>query len=250
MKYMGRFAAVLFSVVIAVSMAYAEYILQTNTNVKKEISIPQTERKIDINESLEYSIEWLGIPSGRLTLAVEGIEKINGHDCYHIAARAKPNKFFARFYNVEYQVHSYTDKDTLCSRMLVEISKKKGRVRRRLYNLEEGQQDIVSGFYQFRFMNISPGGEYSIDVFYEGEGWPVDIKVEEPFLKEVRKKGELAVFGARMDTELNLSIFGQPKASVFFSADSQRIPVEFKFGTRIGVIRGIIKNHKVQKISF
>lgn len=50
------------------------------------------------------------------------------------------------------------------------------------------------------------------------------------------------VFKAVMDSELSEFILGKSKMVVYFTADSRRIPIEFKFGTGIGSVQGKIKS--------
>jgi len=45
-----------------------------------------------------------------------------------------------------------------------------------------------------------------------------------------------------MDSTLGEFIMGNRDMLVYFSADSRRIPIEFKFGTGIGFIRGVIQD--------
>ena len=234
-------AIILSALAAAASAGYA-YVLQDNAAPQKQIQIQNTEKKITLGERLEYSVEWLGIPSASAVLSVEGMVDIDGHSCYHIVARGAPNRFFAKFHNKEYIVHTYIDKDTFCSRRFEKISRTKTKAKREAFDFKEGSQDILSSFYFFRLMDVRPEAEYTVKAYYARRNWLLNIKTQRPFFKEIRKKGVLAVFEARIKSDLNRYILGQPDVLVYFTADNRRIPIEFKFRSKIGVIRGVLRS--------
>jgi len=210
---------------------------------------------------------------------VQGIEDINGAQCYHIVAGARPNKFFSRFYDVEYTVHTYIDKETLLSRRFEKTRRVKDKVARLVidFNREmkeasfraEGEaelidispvreemetkkpatikilnevQDLFSSLYQLRLMELKTSESRIMNVYYDQRNWQLEIKTEEPFIKDMRNIGSFPAFIVNMESELGKFILGKRGLKVYFTADSRRIPVEFKFGTGIGAIRGIIED--------
>jgi hypothetical protein len=68
------------------------------------------------------------------------------------------------------------------------------------------------------------------------------VGVEEPFIKDIRKKGTLTVFRVRMTSLLSEFILGRSALFVTFTADSRRLPTEFRLGTGIGPITGFIQD--------
>lgn len=251
---------------------------QNFANKKEKITIYEPEKSLKIGEKLQYSLEWLGIPVGKIILNVKGIEKIDGNECYHITAYAIPNKFFAKFYDVEYTVHTYIDKDSFythrfektrrikdkSSYVVIDFDRQKKEaifktegsavgiqispVRKKL-ELEKpktvkiltGAQDLFSSFYYLRLLKMKENESYSINIYYGQRNWSLNMRVEKPFFKDIRNKGTFAVFGVSMDSDLNEFILGKRRLFVYFTADSRRIPLEFRFGTGIGSVRGIIQ---------
>lgn len=248
----------------------------------EKISISEPERGLVVGEVLQYSVEWLGIPVGKIVLKVEGIIDINNHKCYHITGRAIPNKFFRRFYDMEYKVDTYIDvKDLYPHRfekirrmnniftyVVIEFDQEKNKATYRYYTpqgpieiiefpsmrkemianetttieVPYGVQDLFSSFYYFRLLKIKEGASYPIDISYGLKNWKVDIKVEKPFWKDIYKKGTFAVIRGYPSSALNDFILGRRRIHVDFTADSRRIPLVFNLSTAIGSIQGIIQD--------
>lgn len=244
-----------------------------------EISAPLD--SLTEGETLEYSIEWLGIPIGIIILKVEGIENISGHPCYHLSARASPNKFFRKFYDMEYNLHSYLDCKKLITRRFEKIRRIKDALiyveadfypekekakytyyspsgpvetiefpslkKKVISDLTEtvptpsGAQDLLSSLYYFRLLNTGLNQAHSVQVAYERKNWALSIKVEKLFRKDIYRKGHFALMQISPDSDLNDQVLGKRKIYVTFTTDSRRIPVEFKLHSNAGYIRGIIK---------
>jgi len=255
------------------------FVCAQNFGRKKErLAIVAPEKFLKIGEELQYSVEWLGVRVGKIILKVEEIKNIDGHDCYHIIARAMPNKYLAKFYDVEYIVHTYIDKENFYTRrfekirrmegkynyVTIEFDREKKEVRFRtegsapLFDISgrrvqvgqsaphtlkiiNGTQDLFSSVYYIRLLEIKDDQSYTITIYYDRKNWPLHMKVGRPFYRDIRRKGTFAVFEASMNSDLSTFILGKSGMTVYFSADSRRIPLEFKFGTGMGSVRGIIQ---------
>jgi hypothetical protein len=249
---------------------------------EKPITISAPRDSLIEGETLEYSMEWLGIPIGIIILKVEGRENIDGHPCYHLSARASPNNFFKKFYDMEYNIHSYLD----CKQMTTRRFEKVRRIKDALVYVEAdfypekkqakytyyspggplesiefpslkkkvitdlvetvvspvNAQDLLSSLYYFRLLKTGLNQEHPVMVAYERKNWPLKIKVEKLFWKDIYKKGHFALMQVSPDSDLNDQVLGKRKIYVVFTTDSRRIPVEFKLHSNAGYIRGIIRN--------
>jgi hypothetical protein len=271
---------IFLSLLVFFSLFYFAY--AQNFGARKEnlgISLP--EKALNLGETLQYSVEWLGIPVGLVTLKIIGIEKINNFDCYHINAKAMPNDFLKRIIDLEYEVNSYLDTRLHVSRRFEKIRSLNGKRKKTLidfdpqnnladfktegsagsYNISAARkrlnkiipptnkipkntQDLLSSLYYFRFLNLEKGHSYSVNIYYERKNWDFSFIVKEPFLKDIRKKGTFVIFEISPNSQLNDFILGKRKFSVFFTADSCRIPFAFSFATGIGSIQA-----RIQKIT-
>ncbi len=244
-----------------------------------DVAIAAPERSLKIGETLQYSVEWLGVPVGRITLYVDGIKKIDGNDCYHIVGRAKPNRVISKFYDVEYTVHTYIDvkngytvrfektrrMNNQVSYVEIDFDHKKNEALYRqsgsapMWELSEvhdqvansvpvtikifdGTQDLFSSLYYLRLLDLKQGQQRTINIYYEQRSWTLNAYIGVPFVRDIRHKGSFAVFEATLTSNLSKLVLGKSNMTVYLTADSRRIPVEFKFGTSLGTIRGIIQN--------
>jgi hypothetical protein len=264
--------------VLFLSLSYAAY-AQNFKGETQKLSILEPGHGLRAGEALEYSVEWLGIPVGKAILKVNGIAKINNHDCYQVTAQAIPNKFLKRFINLEYEVHTYIDTQYFYTRrfektrslnnktafVAIDFDQEKNEatykaggsaksiiispVREQIKaktqatnKIPKGAQDLLSAFYYLRLAKINENGDYSLNIYYDQRNWQVNFKVEKPFLKDIYKKGSFSIFKVSPDSGLNDFILGRRKFTVYFTADSRRIPLEFRFDTGVGLIRGIIRD--------
>lgn len=247
-------------------------------NKKEKIVISAPEKTLKIGEKLQYSIEWLGIPVGKIILEVEGMEKIEGIECYHVSGRAIPNNYLSKIYDMEYRVHTYIDKDNFCTIRFQKIRRvrdkfnyvcidfdrenKKARYKTTgsqdqfeisslrdevgaktatTLNILDDTQDLFSSVYYLRLLEIKEGQTYPVNIYYDQRNWLVHMKTGKLFFRDIRHKGTFAVFEASLDSDIGKFILGKSKMVVYFTVDSRRIPVEFKFGTSVGRVRGVIQ---------
>lgn len=240
---------------------------------KKEIAIEEPSLELKTGEILEYSMEWLGLNVGEVVLKVAGIEKIDGHPCYHINALARPNNFLRRIVDLEYEVDSYLDTELFVSRRFIKkrrlngqasfnqidfypeknkvdyktkggavsykVSPKRAQAAQDNPDTDEipdGTQDLLSSLYYLRRVELQAGREYEVNIYYHHKNWVSTFSVEKPFVKEIRKKGSFEVFRVFPSSGLNDFIMGENKFSIYFTADPRRIPVEFSFKTAVGSI--------------
>jgi len=248
----------------------------------QKLTISPSQHKLTLGEKLEYSIEWMGFPAGKIILSVEDKEIIDGRECYHVCARAKPNSFFRTFYDVEYRVDSYIDTKDFSSCRFEKLRRKnkifnyyviqfdrnnnlatysfcspKGPMEninfssvgkallannRRTAKTTPLSQDALSTLFYFRLIDIKENTVYPLNIFFDEKDWPVNIKVGKLFLKEIRKKGAFTVFKSSAKAGLLNFIGGAGKRVVYFTADAKRIPIQFSTNTRFGPVKGIIQN--------
>jgi hypothetical protein len=243
---------------------------------EKEILIRPPEKSLKTRETLEYSVEWLGVPVGTIILRNEGIAKLDNHPCYHLSAQSYPNSFIRQLYDLEYKVHSYLDTRTLETRRFIKIRRMNKKFNYVVINffpekdkvvykswgttdfvnfskrreeiavaptsvIPDGTQDLLSSFYYFRLLKVGRDEAYPVNIYYNQANWPIQMKVENAFLREVRKLGSIEAVNVLIVSGLNDYILGKRKFSVCLSADSRRIPLEFKVGTAMGYIHGLLK---------
>ena len=212
------------------------------------------------NEQLVYAVNWSGVPSGQIILKINGIEKINNQDCYHLSAQAIPNSFFAFFYNVKYTVKSYFDLNhraqsfvktrelnSLLTQETILFDYARGKLRwsysrpKEIKELElkENVYDLLSFLYYLRLQNLTPGQSYKINIIYNGAYFPVNVDVSKIYAIQIGAKKINAVLVTPI-SELNKNITGFNQIQVYFSLDKCRVPILFRMRTKIGYLNGVL----------
>src|SRR5258706_38427 len=69
-----------------------------------------------VGERLSYQIFWGPFVAGRATLVVDGIESVDGNDCYHLIAEAHTSGLADFLFHVQSKTESWLDVDELCTR--------------------------------------------------------------------------------------------------------------------------------------
>ncbi|MDP3732138.1 MAG: hypothetical protein Q8R31_03785, partial [Candidatus Omnitrophota bacterium] len=67
-------------IILVLSVANPAY-AQNFKGKTQNITISDPAKELSIGERLEYSVEWLGVPVGKIRLKVEGITTINNYEC-------------------------------------------------------------------------------------------------------------------------------------------------------------------------
>jgi len=241
-------------------------------------SIEAPAKDLTVGETLTYSVEWLGIPVGRVILKTEGIEKIDNREYHHITGTAKPNSFFRTFIDLEYWVDSYFDTQLHTSRRFEKsrrlneksnyvsidfdpakneatfstagasesyaISPQRPSVEAAnpdSNKIPKNTQDLLSCLYYFRLLDLKEGEDYAVNIYYSKKNWVLNFKAEKPFLRFIHKKGSPIIFKVAPTSALNRLILGSNKFYAYFTADSRRIPIEFSFNTGIGLVKARIE---------
>jgi hypothetical protein len=244
-------------------VSFFQFAYCQNFNSKKEeFVIAEPAKQLNVGEHLTYSLQWLGIPLGWVTLEVKEITFIAARPCYHIIASARTNKFFRRFRDVEYTVHTYIDVKEFYpwrfekqkrfrggkSDLILDFNHDKNQaIYTDLFSQKSSSieissltQDVLSSLYYFRKLDIRKQGSYNMDVLYETKRWKINIKIEDIKSLDIRKTGSFKVFVAKMSTEFSQHMLGKKEIEVYFNIDARRIPVKFVLHSMFGHIDCIL----------
>jgi hypothetical protein len=249
---------------------------------KLDIHIEQPQKELSIGETLQYSVEWLGLPIGKIILKVEDLKVAAGRQYYHISARTYPNRFFIKFYDVEYKWDTYVSKENLEPYRLIKIRRINDNILEVIVDFDQknhkatyrhfaphgkaeviafpslrkeivkscktivplpaGTHDLLTSLYYFRLRDISENKDYSLNVFYGQTGWNTDLKISEPYLKDFYKNKSFKIFKVSPRSDLINLILGRRELAIYFTTDSKRIPILVTFNTAIGQFRAVVEN--------
>ncbi len=236
------------------------------SGLKKDVVIEAPTPKLRVGEKFIYRASWMGISVGTASLEVKELTKINGHEVYHIVARAKSNAFLSAIFKVDDEIHSYIDKDGLFSWRL-ERKMREGRYKAdetmdfnqdkhvaTYHSLRNGSvktveipketQDEISCFYFFRTQDAKVGESVFIDVNSDEKNWIVEVKVLEKGLLKVGRLGTFNAFLAEPHATFRFknTPLKEGKMQIWFSADKERIPLMVKIKAPIaGSVSAVLK---------
>ncbi len=218
-------------------------------------------------EILTYEVTWSIFPAGQVVAALASVGEGSG-DAYQVTTTARSQGFVSLLYNVQNEVHSFFDPQTVCSRR---ISKKikEGRRRketqivfdsaRRLAILDERDlnnpnapakhaeneipacvQDVVSAFYFVRRQPLVVGQQIRVPLNDGAKTYEVTVDVQSR--DQIQTPG-----GSRSAFRLEPKVFGglykrKGRMLIWLSDDEQRLPLRIQAMISVGSLTGNLKS--------
>ena len=210
----------------------------------KVVAVP-----FEAGETLVYTVSWLKIEGGEMTLATSRETSPDGVPVHRIRLSAVSNDYVSRFYPVDTRYESWIDARDF-SPVRFEKHAREGRyasdeveefdLSRRIATWRDAKelrgvgpiperfQDVISSFYFMRSVPLVPGGETRVDLYSRGKVYRLVVAV----LAREKVETELGVFDAvkvqpRMHDPASASSVDRNKGKLFlwFSDDARRLPV-------------------------
>lgn len=217
-----------------------------------DVSIP-----FSVGEKLTYQIFWGPFVVGRGTLEVAGIEPVDGHDCYHLIAKAKTSGLAELLFPVDSTVESWLDCAGLFARQYHEdrtegkhhkdndthfdyASKEavmKSRINGREHRtpLDQHVQDVVSSLYYVRTQKLLLDSEQSFMINAANTNYNVTIRPDLRKVMWVRPVGDVQALRVEPNPTLNIVSANQGRMWFWISDDARHLPLlvstELKLGS-------------------
>lgn len=213
----------------------------------KEINIEMPQKTLRIGEKFTYKAEWLGLDVGVATLSVKGIEELNGRKVYHILATADTTPLLSKIYKVKdimstyidvkefypvrfekrqreggYKSDEYTDFDQEKGKAYYFSNLNKGK---KEFYIPKKVQDPLSCIYYFRLQDVDVGKSIFRDVNTDEKNYLLEAKIHRKGFVQIKDVGEWEAFMVEPLPWFQGKIKRRAKASIWFSADEQRIPL-------------------------
>ncbi len=217
---------------------------------------PRTNAAFDAGEWFHFSVQYGFVKAGDALMQVEGIEDVNGHQCYHLVSKAESSGFFSLFFKVRDKIDSFLDKNHLVSRR---FSKKihEGKHRKNSsveFNHDRGvasysdgtevelipcAQDILSAFYYVRILRLNVGERVSVPCHTDKKNYPLEVIVHRrETVKTPAGRFDCLVIEPVLKSE---GIFSQKgRLTIWLTDDERRIPVIMKSKVAVGSISAIL----------
>lgn len=209
-----------------------------------------------VGERLTYQIFWGPFVAGRASLAVEGIEPVDGHDCYHLVAYARTSGLAELLYHVETTNESWLDVNELCTRRSRErrVEGKHTRAGETRYDyatkqamttnyltgkiknseLDAPVQDMVSSLYFIRTKPLALNVDQNFLINVSGSNYTVNVRPDLRKTMYFRPTGDVAAL--RLEPKPTLTVVAANKGRMWFwvSDDIRRLPLLVASDLKIG----------------
>jgi hypothetical protein len=219
-----------------------------------------------VGEKLTYQVFWGPFVVGRATLEVTGVEPIDGHNCYHLVAKAKTSGLIDALYPVDSTAESWLDCDGLFTRQYREdrtegkrhrnteshydyaskdtviTNRMNGKQRHVL--LDQPVQDVVSSLYVVRTKKLMLDCDQMFAISADNVTYNVTIRPDERKLVWVKPLGDVQAL--RIEPNPTLSVVSANKGRMWFwiSDDARHLPLlvnsDLKFGSAKLVLFSVV----------
>lgn len=209
-------------------------------------------------ETLVYTIAWLKVEGGEMTLSTTREATPDGVPVHHIALRADSNDYVSKFYHVRTRYETWVDARDF-QPLRFEKHAREGRyesdeveefdLSRRIAGwrdektpLPERVQDIISSFYYLRTQSLVPGKPVDVDMYSRGKVYKLSAAV----LDRQKVETESGTFDAiRVQPQLREGETAEDrnrgKLFLWFSDDARRLPVMARTILPIGSVTARLK---------
>jgi len=209
-----------------------------------------------VGEKLTYQIFWGPFVVGRASLEVAGIEPADGHNCYHLVAKAKTSGLIDLLFPVDSTAESWLDCDGLFARRYTEVrtegkhhrdgeahydyahresvitNRLNGRAKH--YPLDQPVQDVISSIYVVRTKKLMLDSEQTFTINAASTNYNVTIHPDERKAIWVHPLGDTQAL--RIEPMPTLSIVSANKGRMWFwmSDDARHLPLLVNSELKLG----------------
>jgi hypothetical protein len=215
-----------------------------------------------VGEKLTYQIFWGPFVAGRATLEVEDIEPVDGHDCYHLIARAWTSGLADLLFHVDSTTESWLDVDQLFSRRYAEnrMEGKRSRSNETIYDYEHHQtintnlvngratcqpldqpvQDVVSSLYYVRVLELKPNVANKFVINADGSNYVMNVTPDLRKSLWVRPLGDVEALRVEPQPTLNIVAANHGRMWFWLSDDSAKMPLLVSTDMKIGTAKLVL----------
>ena len=209
-----------------------------------------------VGEKLTYQIFWGPFVVGRATLEVDGIDPVDGHNCYHLVAKAKTSGLADLLFPVDSTAESWLDCDGLFARQYRE-DRTEGKHHRsggthydyahsvtvitnrlngkeKHFSLDQHVQDVISSLYVVRTRKLMLDSEQTFMINAGTTNYNVTVRPDVRRSIWVRPVGDVQAL--RIEPTPTLSIIAANKGRMWFwmSDDARRLPLLVNSELKLG----------------
>ena len=227
----------------------------------KPVSIAAPLAEIPIGETLEYQVYFFGTPVATATMTTSRPSDPKYAGLVELKFESHAHWFLRALYPVQTILVSWVDPRTVISRRSESYIRKRWRLYQDIITFDQERglalhkisnqksitvpihpnvHDSLGMVYYARTLPIVPGQSFPIQVTSDGKVWQLTAQALQACIVEV----ERAVYRPAVEVEMELAypvpFFDGANAQIWFSADSERIPLIVKLKSRMGPVNAVL----------
>ena len=231
------------------------------------VSIAPPLSSVPVGERLEYSISWWGVPVGTAVLTTSQSPKSH---LIHLSFKADSNWYLATFYPVHVQLNSWVDPKTVSPSRFESYLKRQWRVHESVivFDPEKGTavhelpenkkvtvsvgpstQDGLSMIYYARTIPLQLGKTVPLSISADGKNWDLNGTVLQAGIVRIGSAGYWPAIEGQVELAYPVPFFHGAQAHIWFSADTDRIPLLAKINSRIGPVTVVLTRRSLESDS-
>lgn len=221
-------------------------------------------------EQAFFAVTYGGISTGSITIETKKSSSIGGHEAWHVHARVKTSKYYSYLYEVDDVCDSYIKKDSfvplkfsLIQRqssqdiddlqlfdheelkvysLYKRVTDEKTRKKKKTNPIPSYFQDPISVVYFIRGLPLEKGRSYEIPFMNKGvaEILKAELDTIEVLDTEIGKK---KAYKVKISTAHEGQTIKGGDMFFWFSADADRVFLQFSAKIKIGSIKGTIQKY-------
>ncbi len=222
-----------------------------------------------VGEKLTYQIFWGPFVVGRATLEVRGVEPVDGHDCYHLVARARTTGLTDWMFPIDSTSESWLDVQGLFSRKYRQ-NRLEGDHKRNdetVFDYEHGEaittnavsgktkrnpvdgpvQDVVSCVYYMRAQPLMLDAEQQFVMNANSTNYTVNVCPDQRKRLFVRPVGDVQALRLEPHPTLKIVASNKGRMWLWVSDDKRRLPLLVNSNMRVGSARLVLS--KIEAIA-
>jgi hypothetical protein len=222
--------------------------------IKPEVWPKRANLAYTVGEKLTFAVQYFNVTAGYAILSIPEYSVQQGRVCMHVVADAKTHPFFETFFKVKDRIETFIDADSLIPWRYEKHLREGGYSADAFYIFDQRAhmmhepskghnvtvsaetQDVLSCFFWFRTMELTPGKDMVIKVAAD------DMRSYELVVNVLRKERVSTLAGdfdcILVQPHLKYDGLFQQKGDVFvwITDDARRIPVKIQTNIAIGTI--------------
>ncbi len=232
----------------------------------KPITIASPLAEIPTGETLDYQIYYFGAPIATAALTTSTPSDLKYKGLVELKFESRSHWYLRTIYPVRTTLVSWVNPETVVPRRAEVYIKRQWRLYQDqiTFDQEHGLalhkisgkksitipihsnvHDSLSLIYYARTVPLKPGEDFPIQVTSDGKVWQLTAQTKEAGVIRVGRAGYFPAVETEMELAYPIPFFYGANAQIWFSADSDHIPLVIKLKSRFGPVSAVLAKRTV-----